>query len=685
MDNKTSSGTVGHVTGDGARNGNGNGGAGTGTNGGGGGGGGGSSSSRVINGRYEVLEAIGEGPLLEAFRARDRALNRIVAVKTLLPVHAQQPLVLERLRAGLGAVVSLSHASLTRVYDVGQDPDGTMFLAEEYVRGIDLKERIRRVAPFSLTAATDVAIALAEALEYAHARGVIHGDLRPQNVLIGPEGQVKLTGLGTALVQPLLSDANTLLRTVPYSAPDVSQNRTPTVSGDLYALGVTLFEMLTGNMPYNGDGPMQIVLRHAQEPIPSPRVLNPGVPRALEGVVHRALGKRPQDRYGSASEMLTDLRAVRDALRHGKSLSWSPLDRAAPVAAAAVGAAAAPGAAAAAAPLETEAPEEMGTIIAPRRISEAEATIVMPTPTPKERAKRPAPAAAAAVPHAPEPEPQDTRWLGALNLFLLALVLAGCLGLAYMSQFYFRAPKDVIVPNLVGKSLDESRALAKERKFSIEVVEEAVRELEPAGTIYMMNPKAGRHIREGRPVSVWVSRGPKLVEIPDVRDMSVEKARATLEKSGLRVGLIEREFDVLVQKGNVLSQKPEPGETKPRGQKIDLVVSKGEEPAPPPIEPVEEPFPVETPSVESGTGGSGGGTVDATQGRIFTIIYKIPRDDQSHRIRIDITDMEGTRTVYDELRQSGERVEEEVEAFGKKGSITIKLYDNDEMRRELTI
>jgi serine/threonine-protein kinase len=148
------------------------------------------------------LETIGEGPLLTAFRARDRALNRIVVVKTLRAGKGMSAgaatAITERLRSGLSSVVALNHANITRVYDVGQDENGHLFLAEEYVRGIDLKERIRRVAPFSLTASTDVAIAIAEALEFAHARGVTHGDLRPQNVLIGPEGQIKLTNLGTS-------------------------------------------------------------------------------------------------------------------------------------------------------------------------------------------------------------------------------------------------------------------------------------------------------------------------------------------------------------------------------------------------------------------------------------------------------------------------------------------------------
>jgi serine/threonine-protein kinase len=626
--------------------------------------------NRVVAERYEILEAIGEGPLLTAFRARDKALNRIVAVKMLRPVHAEQPAVVERLRAGLAGVLSLNHPGITRVYDVGMDEDGggTLFLAEEYVRGIDLKERIRRVAPFSLTAATDVAIALAEALEYAHARGVVHGDLRPQNILIGPEGHIKLTGWGTSGAQALLSDPDTLLRTVPYTAPDVSQGRSPTASGDLYALGVALYEMLTGDLPYGGDGPIQIVLRHAQEPIPSPRALNPGIPNALEGVVRKALGKRPEERYGSASEMLADLRAIRDALRYGKSLSWSPLDR------------------------SVQDQEEPGTVVSPRVTNGAEATIVMPTPT--RRGDRPSSARtaqkasqAAGRAASDAPEPRESRWLSSLNLFMLALVLAGAAALAWMTLNFVQAPGDVIVPNLVGRTVDEAESLAREKRFTLSRVDEQHRDKEPENTIYRMQPEPGYHIREGKPVSIWVSKGPRLVEVPDVSDMSIEKAKQVIEDRGLRLGQKEWEHDPLVAKGNVLRQSPPLGERKPRGSYVDVVLSRGEEPPPPPVEPFEDGG--SDPAVSGGgmsgdpTGDVGAGdTGDGERIRVFTVRYPVPRDNAKHRIRIDVLDKDGTRTVYDELREPGERVQENIEAVGRR--ITIKLYDNDELKSEQT-
>ena len=192
-------------------------------------------AGRLIAARYDVLEPLGEADrggapaeLIASFRARDRSMNRIVAVKTLQPPFGEREEIAERLRVGLGRVLSLAHPNIVRTYDVGRDEsDGEkLYLVEEFVRGIDLKERIRRAAPFQLAAATDVAMAIAEALAYAQTRGVSHGDVRPRNVLIGPDGLAKLTGFGVAEAQALARDeAPALLRqTVAYSAPESARD-----------------------------------------------------------------------------------------------------------------------------------------------------------------------------------------------------------------------------------------------------------------------------------------------------------------------------------------------------------------------------------------------------------------------------------------------------------------------------
>jgi serine/threonine protein kinase len=723
---------------------------------------------RVIAGRYEVLEVVGEGPLLIALRARDRALNRVVAVKALLRgrIPAEGGAITQTLRDGWSEILSLNHPNITRALDVGADDDLAIpvFVAEEYVRGIDLKERIRRAAPFQLAAATDCTIALAEALEFAHARGIAHGDVRPQNVLIGPEGQVKLSNFGVAEAQniALYQDPTLLRRVVAYIAPDAAATARPTISADLYALGIVLFEMLTGDVPFKGDNPLQIALKHAQEPAPSPRAINPAVPRALEGIVLKALEKRPEDRYLSAAGMLVDLREVRDALRYGKSLAWSPRTSAstptaplgpvnppeaapggvapsAPATAVATAAGtaglatattfaavSAPHSSAAADPelvRDSEDPptEQAGTSVMPRtgirgvgalqarRVAAAPPPPPAPDPPPVPTV-RPSPpargrnaartrvAAVARVEDDDEDEPPmnprrsrqrgdggGSRWLTFINLFLLLAVIGGLGTLVYYSMNLFQSENDVVVPNLVGKSMTDVQGMAIDQKFTLAIVDQQYEDAIPADTVYRQQPVPGYHIRENKQVSIWVSKGPHLADVPDVKEMSLERARQTIEASGLRVDPREYtyEYDPVTANGDVLRQTPEAGESRPRGTLVQLVISKGDEPPPTP-----EPMPSQpaVPPLSDGTdaadGGAGNPDDPSNRQRTFGVAWPVPKDGQSHSVRIDVIDRNGERTVYEQDNDPGSKVQVDVTGVGKP--ITIKLYDNDVLRSERT-
>jgi hypothetical protein len=448
-------------------------------------------------------------------------------------------------------------------------------------------------------------------------------------------------------------------------------------------------------------------------------VLNPGVPRALDGIAQKALGKTPGERYGSASSLLADLRAVRDALRTGGPLSWSPLDSDRVPVTGNTGVTSNHG--------RPQQQEETATIITAGRATgavaatmagaDAAATMVMPggavAAAPAggaSAADAVAEARSAGVAAAGRSADRQQRvgnggggghWLGVTNLFLLTVLVAAMAFLGYVLLNWVRPPEDTVLPNLVGRGIEEARRMGKENGFKVVAVEESFRDNEKPGIIYQMKPSAGLHIRQGRSVSVWVSRGPRLVDIPDVTDMSVERATAMLEKYGLRVGKIEKEFDPIIAKGNVMRQKPEPPENKPRNTRVDLVLSKGEEPPPPSLNRPHcpEEYVPEDPGVGAG-GGMGGDTSsfgDAGTGtsgitgndsppsdtpRIFTVQYVVPNDEADHRIRIDVFDRDGMRVDYDAVHRPGERVVHEVNAYGKK--VTIKLYDNDILRSEQT-
>ena len=781
-----------------------------------------SAPTRVLSGRYELLEALQTGTFLAAFRARDQSAGGIVTVK-IVPPAGDRPDLIALLKSGLGQTFALTHPNIVRPLDGGEDRanDAPLFLVEEYVRGIDLKERIRRAAPFQLTAATDTALAIADALQVAHSKNVFHGDVRPQNVVVGPDNQIKLSGFGIAPAQnkAVANDPEQLARIVAYAAPELSLSNAPTAAADLYALGVVLFEMLTGDVPFKGDSAVQVALKHAQNPVPSPRQVSDAVPRALDGMVQKLLAKRPEDRYADANALITDLRAVRDALKYGRSLAWSPLDSkeiasavaaldaaattadaSAAVASAALLPVAGTTAAAVVSPALLAEPvaasatfdpygNETGdappavpapattkpaasripapTPVAPVPVPAAppstptlaplaadEATRVMPTsprlappaaaasssawadapaprrvpnPLPVAPPETPAPQAATALAIAPErlpfappapgtyvlsdpipegdavpaankrasrprSEPKEpppvsyraSRWLTSLNIFFLLLIVGGIVLLAYQTTNFFRTQADVVVPNLVGKSFDEAKQIASANKFELATVDEQFNDKYPTDQIYQISPPAGRHIREGRSVEVWISKGPRLVTVPDVHDVSLDKARRLIEKSGLTMGGYTGEYDPLAAKGNVLRQVPEAGENRPRGSRVELVYSKGEEPAPTPypdptpyVEPSPEPIPDENGNIPSPAPSS-----DPDRTRYFDIAYNVPRDGQPHRVRIDVTDKNGPRSVYDEAKNAGEAVRFRVEGVGKP--IVIKVYDNDQLTKETT-
>ena len=607
---------------------------------------------------------MGEGPLLIAFRSRDQQLNRIVTLKTLRSEHSRRSELIESLRAGFAETLSLSHASIARSYDVGEDAALTpLYQAEEFVRGIDLKERIRRAAPFQLTAAVDIALALAEALEYAHQRGIPHGDLCPQNVLVGPEGQVKLTGFGVAPTYATLAKEDTalLVRMAHYAAPDLVTGSLATASADLYALVVILFEMLTGETPFRGDNLVQIALRHAQEAPPSPRSLNQAIPRALEGIILKGMAKRPQDRYISATELLTDLRRIREALRFGRSLAWSPLD----------GAVSDEGKEEAPStirvmPTITETPTETG-----RRVSRTVATN-------KDSQEK-------SVESDPPPAPRRTGGvLLAINLtLLLALIGAGALVFNWIRPFLSPA-NQVIVPELRGKTLTEAKALANDGHFKLAIQDQVFMDDKPANSIFQQKELPGTKILEGKEVTIWISKGPEMVLIPNVEEMTLDKAQKDLEKIGLKVGTISRRFDPITPTGVVLEQLPrgDGAERRARGTKIDLTLSKGPEP-----EATPEPTPPPTPDPAPATAAPGDSSnllpdPEDTRQRTFRVPYKVPQDGQQHHIVIQVEDSEGTHTGYDNTHGPGQSMSPEVSGIGRP--ITIKLYDNDDLKAQTT-
>jgi eukaryotic-like serine/threonine-protein kinase len=610
--------------------------------------------SRLYDMRYEVLERVGEGALFQVYKTRDKVTGRVVTLKTLQTVWVQDEALVQAFRKSMPDVKGLSHPNIARLEEVGEE-DGAPYLVTEFVRGINLKDRIRRIAPFTLSVAVDFAISICEALQYGHVDALVHGDMRPHNIIVSPEGALKVTdfGLGPALAASQEAAAANLGRAVHYQAPEVAAGKAPTPSSDLYSLGVILFEMLTGNLPYPGETPLMVAQRHQADPIPSPRAINPGVPRSLEGIVMKALMKSPADRYRTAGDFLNDLKSVRDALRFGKPLSWSPLEN------------------------EPAVPAGDGASAAG-----AAATGVMTTPVPPGPATlQAAPAATGAARMSATTTTSDDRispYLKFALMTVIALLLTvGITGVAVWMATFAKPPEQNF-PNLVGMKIEAARAAAE--KVNVRLMEhDEYNDKFEGGTVYKVDPNmTGKPVRIGRSINVWISKGSRMVWVPNVVNLQKDEAEAKLKAAGLALGSVDRTYDKKVNYDYIVMQNPRAGKRVARDLPVNLIISDGPKPEdtlpPEPEPPAPDPSPTgdDPNSGITGDVGTTGGTGD-TDARTVSLTKRIPKDGRgARRVRIEYDDTDGTHTAINEYHDEGELVSTKVRVAGSK--LTVRVY-----------
>ena len=267
------------------------------------------SRRTTVDGRYAVLERLGGGGMAEVFLAHDRVLDRDVALKVLREAYAADAEFVERFRREARSAAALSHPNIVSIYDHGKAGDGTYYIAMEHVPGGTLKERILKEAPLPPEEAARTALQVARALEAAHRRGIVHRDIKPQNILLGASGEAKVAdfGIARAISEATISGTSLVLGTVGYMSPEQAMGRRAGPRSDLYSLGVVLYEMLVGSLPYEADTPVAVAVRHIHEPPRHPRQANPAVPEALDAITVRLLAKDPGDRYPEAAALASDL------------------------------------------------------------------------------------------------------------------------------------------------------------------------------------------------------------------------------------------------------------------------------------------------------------------------------------------------------------------------------------------
>ncbi|WP_449353475.1 Stk1 family PASTA domain-containing Ser/Thr kinase [Streptomyces shaanxiensis] len=500
---------------------------------------------QVLDGRYRVDARIAVGGMATVYRALDTRLDRVLALKVMHPALAADGTFVDRFIREAKSVARLAHPNVVQVFDQGTD-GSYVYLAMEYVAGCTLRDVLRERGALQPRAALDILEPVLAALGAAHRAGFVHRDMKPENVLIGDDGRVKVADFG--LVRSVNNVTNTsgaVLGTVSYLSPEqIDQPGIADARVDVYACGVVLYEMLTGSQPHEGDSPAIVLYKHLHEDVPPPSAVVPGLPYELDELVASATARTPDLRPYDAVALLAQTHEA-----HSR-LTAEQLDAVPPQALSAQYAGA-----------------ENRTSVIPRSL-----TVPRPLPVNEDE-----PVHRTSVLETPPPPPRRNRASGGRTrrgpLLLIAAALLA-LGIG-AGVWYINSGQFTHVPALLAKTEAQARDRLDEAGLETGKVTYAYSDTVKRGTVISTDPGVGSRIRDHDSVAITVSRGPQTVKVPDVDGYELAKARARLKTEGLKPGMVTREFSEDVPKGFVISTDPAGGTTLRAGSAIALTVSKG--------------------------------------------------------------------------------------------------------------
>ncbi|MEU8518596.1 Stk1 family PASTA domain-containing Ser/Thr kinase [Streptomyces sp. NBC_01216] len=498
---------------------------------------------QLLDGRYRVDARIAVGGMATVYRAVDIRLDRVLALKVMHPSLATDATFVERFIREAKSVARLSHPNVVGVFDQGAD-GAYVYLAMEYVAGCTLRDVLRERGALRPRAALDILEPVLAALGAAHRAGFVHRDMKPENVLIGDDGRVKVADFG--LVRAVGSATQTtgaVLGTVSYLAPEQIEHGTADTRSDVYACGVVLYEMLTGGKPHAGETPAQVLYQHLNTDVPAPSAAVPGLALELDELVAAATARNADVRPYDAVDLLARARAARAALDDEQLDLLPPLAR----------------------------PED-----APRPgVPSEEATSVIPR-VPPERTSRfvvppDAEPAAHRTPAASGPRRGPLRSRGPLLVVTAVLLILG-LG---TGVWYINSGQFTRVPAVLGQTEAEAAKRLADAGLDVGTTRRAFSEVYDRGTVMATDPAPGERIRGNSAVVLTLSRGPEVVTVPHLRGKPLAEAREILEREGLGTGVVTRVFDRSVAQGAVIGSDPEPGTERSPDSAVALVVSKG--------------------------------------------------------------------------------------------------------------
>ena len=618
----------------------------------------------ILSERYDLLDDFGTSPLFRHFRARDMQENTLVSVKLLRSIMREYPDVFDAVKVSALTHLSLRSDHIAQLLDVGEDPEHGLFVVEQFVRGVDLGDRIQRSAlPMPITI-INLLLPIVAALQEAHAQGAVHGGVRPDNIIIGLDGKAVLAGWACASGLHRLAQrtSSVELAIARYAAPETATIHSWTPSSDIYSFGVVLYEALTGELPFTGEDAVELATRHATSiPVP-PSTMNPAVPKVIDNLVLQCLMKSPSERIPSASALYQQLVQIGDALRAGRS--YGVTEQTTPVVAS-------PGI-----PYGAMSPKAQDARFSDSwsdEMAKRRSTTVVDDDDNDVDDGRYAKANATAL-----KQRNASIWAMLAASFVL---LGSIVGVVLLIRPYLMPAEIILVPALKGKTLTEAQDLADERGFKVEIVDRKNNPDVPKDVIYQVREAEGQAVRPGSVIAIWVSDGPEMVPVPDLRGKTIGQAKRALEEAGFLLGGTTKKRD-FAEAGSVIDQSVVGADSAPRGATIDIVLSAGDE-----VIPGDQPDPSVTNPTSPGSSDAPTGQTnelppaDSENPRWFRIPYSVPDDGAEHHIRVDVEEEDENRTVYEKKHKAGEKVKVEFEVKSMKRK--IRLFDNDQLKGEV--